>query len=780
MTPEQYAVVRRLFHQAEALPVGERRAFVDGQTTDPELRSEVLSLLEFHDAEAARAEGGTVRSKSGPTVVSQGTGSQSLAEMPSAIRVAKASGQANRSLRRLRTWLPLWLPVLLATVLLPMVYVGGRRAAQQHRAARYDQLQSTADAAAFALQQWVAAKRAQVAAWAQDPQLREHAFELVRVARQDSPSQDSPSEDSPRQDLLDSPVRDRLAAHVAALVGVDVRYVFWNRNGTTLASWLEDAGDIGNPISAEGSAELSRAFAGEIVIHKPDYIEQPTKGFVPANDRPLMWLMTPLRDDNQHPQAVMLIRGIGLYDEYCELLRTFSFERTGGVYAVDDRGRVRSKLPPHQPLAELGLLPPETRSPVKVLRAGDPGQTLRSNPSSMQDRSTLPLTIAASRAAAKQNGQTVSAYRDHRGVPVIGAWRWVPELEVGLIVEIEAEEAFAPLHALYRSLWAGSGVLILGAGLVSLFLQRQFRPDSPADRNRFGHYELLDELGSGGMGVVYRARHQLMKRPAALKVIRPDRLDQESTLRFDREVQLAAGLQSPHSVSVFDYGWTNDGRAYCAMQLLDGITIHQAVSRGGKMPPGRVVHILLQICDSLSEAHQLGLVHRDVKPRNIMLAEKGECRDWAVLFDFGLAKPTTTDHELFKTQERIWAGTPMFMAPERFRNPTGTDPRSDIYSLGAVGYFMLAGSDPYSEIDPSGLFEVILSSTPPRLSKLLEDPELESLADTIHACMAKSPERRPQSVAELYEQLLRLRGRYPWTRQQAQAWWQEHGEPDKS
>ncbi len=765
MTPERYAAARQIFYDAEALPVGERRAFVEQQTNDPELRNEVLSLLEFHDAEAAKAEGGTVKGVRSATIISEPTAADSMADLPSAIRVARASQQAAPSHPRLRRWLPLLLSLTVALPSLLVIYAVERKAESSLQTLRYSQLETLGDTAARAVREWAKGKMAIVQSWARTPQLQESVAELVHLARHDQP----------RQALIDSAVRADIHRQMVALGGEDVRYVFWNRNGTTLASWQTDAGDVGQLMPAAGSAELARAFAGETLLHKPDRIVPPTPGGTPQQDVPLMWLLTPVLDAQGRPQAVMLVRGIGLYDELTEIFDELDFERTGDTYGVDDRGWIRTEVRNTAQLQGTGLLPADATSAALRLRAGDPGHAVSRSQPLQADAATLPLTIAVSRAAAGQSGQTVTPYRDFRGIEVVGAWRWLPELEMGAVCEITVQEAFAPLVWLRWSLLGLAAVLTISAAVAGLVVDQRFREVRQSEVEQFGRYELLDELGSGGMGVVYRARHQFMKRPAALKVIRPDREDQESRLRFDREVQLAAGLRSPHSVSVFDYGWTSDGRAYCAMELLDGITVHQAVSRGGKMPAGRVVHLLLHVCDSLAEAHQLGLVHRDVKPRNIMLSAKGECRDWAVLFDFGLAKPTEADHQLFRTQERIWAGTPMFMAPERFRSPGRTDPRSDIYSLGAVGYFMLAGREPFSEIDPSGLFELILTSSPTPLPQLLEQPEIQPLADLLHRCMDKDIDQRPQTADELYTQLLELQDRFRWARSDATQWWERYG-----
>ncbi len=767
MTPERYAAAREIFYQAEELPVDEQLAFVEQQTSDPELRQEVMSLLQYHDADAAVEEGATVKGEGGRTVVSGPAAATpaSLADLPSAIRVARGSQISAASSIKRRRWLPLALSIAVALPSLLAVYGVERKAKASLEASRSAQLKTLGDTAALAVHEWAQGKMEIARSWARLPQLQFSVEELVQLGRQKDP----------RETLLRSSARDDIHQQMTALGGQGVRYVFWDRNGTTLASWQADAADVGNPIPADATPELSRAFAGQTLIHKPDYVEHRTEGFSPETAQPLMWLLTPVLDANGKPQAVMLLRGIGLYEELTHIFDRLDFESTGDTYLVDDRGRLRSEVRHTADLIEAGLLPDTATSAAIVFRAGDPGHLVSQRQPLRQDAETLPLTIAVSHAAARKNGQTVQAYRDYRGVKVIGAWRWLPDLELGTVAEISVEEAFAPRGLLRWSLLGLAAVMTLTAAATGLVVDQRFRSVRKTDAEQFGRYELIEELGSGGMGVVYRARHQLMKRPAALKVIRPDRFDDENTLRFDREVQLAAGLRSLHSVSVFDYGWTSDGRAYCAMELLDGMTVHQAIGRSGPMPAGRVVRLMMHLCDSLSEAHAMGLVHRDVKPRNVMVSPQGDRNDWAVLFDFGLAKSVEPDENLFMTQERIWAGTPMFMAPERFRNPGRTDPRSDIYSLGAVGYFMLAGKEPFSEIDPSGMFELILSSSPVPLHELIDLPEVSLLSELIHRCMDRNPEARPQTAEEVRVELAKIEDLYDWTRHQARQWWATFG-----
>src|SRR4029077_19230825 len=193
--------------------------------------------------------------------------------------------------------------------------------------------------------------------------------------------------------------------------------------------------------------------------------------------------------------------------------------------------------------------------------------------------------------------------------------------------------------------------------------------------------------------VVYRARHALMRRDTAVKLLLPDRADEAAIERFEREVCLTCQLTHPNTIQVYDYGHTPEGVFYYAMEFLRGLNLHQLVARFGPQPEGRTIHLLAQVCDSLSEAHAAGLVHRDIKPANVFLCERGGVPDAVKVLDFGLVReysgPKSADMHL--TGEKGFVGTPWFMAPEAIKDSTKSDPRSDIYSLGALGYFLLTG-----------------------------------------------------------------------------------------
>jgi serine/threonine-protein kinase len=291
---------------------------------------------------------------------------------------------------------------------------------------------------------------------------------------------------------------------------------------------------------------------------------------------------------------------------------------------------------------------------------------------------------------------------------------------------------------------------------------------------RVGNYELFEEIGSGGVARVYRAQHRLLKRPTAVKIIHLHASSDELLSRFDREVRLASQLMHPNTIEIYDYGRTPEGLPFYAMELLLGLTLQQIVERTGPLPAARVVHALRGIAGSLSEAHDRGLVHRDVTPANIMLCRKGGLYDVPKLLDFGLIKDTRTPHTRDLTRALRILGTPAYMAPERIERPDSSDARSDLYALGAVGFYSLTGRPPLEGESDLALAYKVVNTPAPSVASVATQPVPAELEALIASCLAKSPDDRPASAAEVAASLDLLMIDWPWTNQSARAWWEEH------
>ena len=290
-----------------------------------------------------------------------------------------------------------------------------------------------------------------------------------------------------------------------------------------------------------------------------------------------------------------------------------------------------------------------------------------------------------------------------------------------------------------------------------------------------GHYRLVAKLGAGGMGEVWRARHQLLARPCAVKLIRPDLLGESNreaaTERFRLEAQAIAHLSSPNTVRLYDFGVSETGNFYFVMELLDGMDLASLVDGYGPLPPERVVWVLRQACRSLGEAHEAGLLHRDIKPDNLYLCRLGVDFDVVKVLDFGLVKSLRGDKPNI-TADGALAGTPAYMPPERILGEA-VDERSDLYSLGCVAYWMLTGQTVFKGEQMTILIDH--TRTPPQPpSKVAGTAIPERLEQIVLACLEKEPEKRPQSALDLWRQLGEVTLKTPWSLERAESWWREH------
>jgi serine/threonine protein kinase len=298
-----------------------------------------------------------------------------------------------------------------------------------------------------------------------------------------------------------------------------------------------------------------------------------------------------------------------------------------------------------------------------------------------------------------------------------------------------------------------------------------------------GSYRLEEPLGKGGMGEVFRATHQMLARPAAVKLIRPEILGSSSpgaarviVERFRREAEAAASLRSPHTISLYDFGVANDGTFFFVMELLDGLDLETLVERFGPVPPERAVHLLRQVCDSLQEAHTRGLVHRDIKPSNIFTCRLGLQVDFVKVLDFGLVKAVDEGgrEATLLTAPDSTTGTPAYIAPEVVRGDRVADHRVDIYTLGCVAYWLLTGRLVFQAANAIQLMYQHANAAPVPPSQLSEFEVPAELDSVILSCLAKFPEERPQSAAELSRSLLTALPTPVWTEELAHRWWDRH------
>jgi eukaryotic-like serine/threonine-protein kinase len=325
------------------------------------------------------------------------------------------------------------------------------------------------------------------------------------------------------------------------------------------------------------------------------------------------------------------------------------------------------------------------------------------------------------------------------------------------------------VYTLVLCAWGTASTVMSTLASYTIFGLRQ----RVREATKLGQYTLEQKIGEGGMGIVYRARHAMLRRPTAVKLLPPERAGEQNLARFEREVQLTSLLTHPNTIAIYDYGRTPDGVFYYAMEYLDGIDLEELVERDGPQTPGCVVHILEQVAGALAEAHAARLIHRDIKPANVLLCERGGAPGVAKVVDFGLVKydrPESPTNPALSTVNAIM-GTPLYLSPEAIAQPAAIDARSDLYSLGALAYFLLTGQHVF---DAPTVVEVCghhLHTAPTPPSERLGRPLPADLERVVLACLEKNPERRPQTASELGSLLAALPCRDQWTPQTALEWW---------
>ena len=302
------------------------------------------------------------------------------------------------------------------------------------------------------------------------------------------------------------------------------------------------------------------------------------------------------------------------------------------------------------------------------------------------------------------------------------------------------------------------------------------------EARQLGSYQLVERLGQGGMGEVWRARHRLLARPAAIKLIRPTDLSDargagEALNRFEREAQITAGLTSPHTVHLFDFGMADDGTFYYVMELLNGLDLETLVRQHGPMPAERAIYLLRQVCHSLAEAESCGLVHRDIKPANLFVCRYGGEYDFVKVLDFGIAK---IRHDVMETgalgftRDNVIQGTPAYIAPEQALGGAPIDGRADVYATGCVAYFLVTGEVVFTGDTPMAVVvhhAHTRPTAPSERSELRIPPALDRL---ILECLAKNPADRPPSARDLAQRLSSIEGLDAWTDDRAREWWESH------
>ncbi len=371
-------------------------------------------------------------------------------------------------------------------------------------------------------------------------------------------------------------------------------------------------------------------------------------------------------------------------------------------------------------------------------------------------------------------GSDMVGYRSYHGAEVVGAWVWIGgELNRGVVVEAQTSQVYAPLKYILIAFVALLVLLLVLSGLAFHSSRRaESLEQTVAEGERLGQYTLIERIGEGGLGVVYRARHARLRRPTAVKLLKSEAVTPPALRRFEREVQQTAELTHPNTIAVYDYGRSESGTFYYAMEYLSGITVGELLAREGKVPLARTLYILRQLLGSLEEAHGVGLIHRDVKPANVMINHRGGRFDVVKVLDFGLAKEIDPGPESDITERGLVGGTALYIAPERLAESGRPDGRSDLYAVGVMAFLMLTGREPYGGETPVEICAATIGSPVPRVSDDWGEvpPRVDGL---VFDCMAKDPKDRPASAAKLEALLAGIQADHPWSQEEAVAWWEK-------
>lgn len=610
-------------------------------------------------------------------------------------------------------------------------------------------------------------------ALANDTQVRALVYQLLDQANGSDPSA-APADVASLQRELSAELGAGMSSHNY------IGYFITDKSKRIVAS--DNPALLGMQDVPEYNSFLTRTLDGETVVSPPfpSVVMMKTSDDKVRMGQPTMYVSAPLRLTESFQVIGALALQIRPDREFTRILQLGRLGETGETYAFDDQGVMVSNSRFDDSLVLLGLIPdqPNSQSILNVV-IRDPGGNMTSGFRPNVRRSKLPLTRMAEDAIAGNAGVDVEGYRDHRGVPVVGAWKWMDDFGIGVATEVEIQQAFRPLLIIQREFWFLYALLVICAIAIFAFtlIVSRIRRDAQkaaVEARQLGQYTLDEELGSGAMGVVYKGHHAMLRRPTAIKMLDLNKVNDVSIARFEREVKITCQLNHPNTIAIYDYGRTPEDVFYYAMEFIDGIDLQTLVVDYGPQRQERVIHILLQMCGSLYKAHSMGLVHRDIKPANTMISRRGCQPDFVKVLDFGLVKAADEAQSPARFGGGM-TGTPLYMSPEAIQAPASVDACSDIYAIGAVGYFLLTGASVFTATTIVELCQKHLEETPIPPSNRSEAVELsQPLEDAIMSCLEKARSKRPQTARDLANMLEKCPQTQSWTVEDGDAWWRQH------
>lgn len=744
MTANDYQQAKKLFNELTQLSERERASRLSKlEESSPELASEVRSLLDYHTAQSLIIpQTPKIRTKS---TLSTSFHTRSAKWLSSPIR-----------------GLFVTLPILAIT--LGIAYWVSGLVHSQLRDIVDGRLRETVELRVLEFDRWESRQLTRAAHWARDESIQHTILDLLETTSELSPAQVN-------ETLLEKSCAIHLDAKLNELAGRPVKFAVWDRRMLTIADWNEAKRPeiLGAYVTTAGAQVLSEVFKGNSVMLLPRLGVAVTEGYTLQDGGQILSIFVPIRAPNtQQVVAVMMVRSYGMEDEYLAMLGSWSDHPSGEAYLVSQAGVMLSKSRYDTDSLNLAF---KSKTAPRSFWVRDPGVNILLN----QVPTEIPLawrdTLLAMQVKSTKDGCYVDGYRNYVGQEVVGAWQWIERHKLAVAFEEEYASAFAISTLIQRALYGLSltfALALFGYIVTTSYLanaSRRFRNIS-----EIGPYQIQELLGEGGMGQVFLAEHELLCRQSAIKVLVKGDNDLSIISRFEREVQLASQLTHPNTIAIYDFGRNKDGIFYYAMEYINGAHLGQLIEYAGPLAPGRCIFILNQLCRALQEAHHAGVVHRDIKPQNIMVCNRGGEPDFVKLFDYGLVKafaPGITDSPPSQTQ--VVVGTPRFMAPERLNSPWLADPRVDVYSVGALAYFLLTGQLP-TLVTPADTID----NEQLGVETLDLPPDVVEFGGLLSLCMAVEPSVRPSSMNSLLMELDELAAKFPWTRSDSENWWNEH------
>ena len=774
VTPEQYARAKELFIDLVNKSMRDREArLAKLSATDPEVVQEVRGLLAQHFSRTIMVPTGqlsktTVQSRSFSTL-----------------------GLKRISYNLVGGVLPLASALGAATFLIAVGWFLQTELITRSKGDYAEVLASMAQQKSRLVLQWARGHELRVQDWGrqrelqllvkslneqiQSPSLKEGArFEIL------SKAPEQPKVKCVFENMVAVPLKletETKSDTVAANDRTKLKYAIWNRDSVLIADWqyTNPKAGLGGLTTSVGSTILKRVFdRGATSVELP----RPTASTI-SEDYPMeseeqyVMFIVPIfsPDEPDNVIGAMMVRSPVFLDELDEMLSK-SVLRESNSYLLDDRGAIATKAKDLQEITKLPILSNLRKvRDVPIVECRDPGGNILAGYKPAEHYTTWSWTKPGKTISQPEDGVDVNGYRDYRGREVVGAWHWIASLNRMVVLEIPKEEAFKNHLFIQHTFRVLYGVPILISLIIAgLSLRRAFKGVELANKS-LGSYILRDKIGEGGLGIVYRAEHKLLGRAAAIKLIKEPMVSTATLKRFEREVRMASKLSHPNTVSIYDFGMSREGLLFCAMELVEGVNLAHFVSYDPTVSIERCLWIMRQTCGAIQEAHEIGLIHRDIKPQNIMVCRKGQLMDLVKVVDFGLAKTMADNVARDVTATRVLIGTPGFIAPERLETPWIADPRIDIFAFGVLGVYLLTGKVPILGVTHDSLISLLNLG---RFANLCREVEFNDFVRLLAKCIAPDANDRPGSMSAVEEELSRLAARFPWSEEQAEKWWKDN------